>query len=402
LDCSSEMTFEYERSLELDTFKAYLMFFASWKALYVEIASKLLTRTENEPFANYLDKDDEAMACKHTLAAVMNCVALMASSVSRSTKIIHHFRVDLRTPLDTSRSNEAWALIGNGTTAFLVELSSGFWQGCEGVTPTFEHMCAVTNRAEFKALTVATTEELQDDNSLKFKGKLMVVLPPFLAKALMDTDTEDAVMLMMAACKALCQFDTMADGVFTLNGTKPEEGLLTAKEESFHVVQFLFLVGRNTLKGCPINVLTMARAEAWATSVATDCGVGITMPQEPKLAFILQQQLRGYANCDASTKPQKALTPRIIRELGRVTTTETDVAAGQLAKGAFFFAMQSCEYVKTYGECRMKLLELQNLWFFKDHREVPLDSPDLHLADSITIMFFFQKNDERDVTVTQH
>jgi len=60
-----------------------------------------------------------------------------------------------------------------------------------------------------------------------------------------------------------------------------------------------------------------------------------------KLAFILQQQLRGYANCDASTKPQKALTPCILRELGRMTTTEADEAAGQLAKGAFFFAMRS-------------------------------------------------------------
>jgi len=78
------------------------------------------------------------------------------------------------------------------------------------------------------------------------------------------------------------------------------------------------------------------------------------------------------------------------------------VAAGQLAKGAFFFAMRSCEYVKTYGERRTKLLELQNLRFFKDRREVPHDSPDLHLADSITITFFFQKNDERDATVTQH
>jgi len=40
-----------------------------------------------------------------------------------------------------------------------------------------------------------------------------------------------------------------------------------------------------------------------------------------------------------STKPQKALMPCIIQELGQVTTTEMDVAAGQLAKGAFFFAM---------------------------------------------------------------
>jgi len=78
------------------------------------------------------------------------------------------------------------------------------------------------------------------------------------------------------------------------------------------------------------------------------------------------------------------------------------MAAGQLAKGAFFFAMRSCEYVQTYGERRTKLLELRNLRFFKDHREVPHNSPGLYLTDSITITFFFQKNDKQDATVTQH
>jgi len=52
------------------------------------------------------------------------------------------------------------------------------------------------------------------------------------------------------------------------NGTKLEEGLLSAKEEFLHVVQFLFLVGRNTLKGCPINVLM-------------DCGVGMAPKENP-------------------------------------------------------------------------------------------------------------------------
>jgi len=33
---------------------------------------------------------------------------------------------------------------------------------------------------------------------------------------------------------------------------------------------------------------------------------------------------------------------------------------------------------------------------------VPHNSPALHLADSITITFFFQKNNEQDATVTQH
>jgi len=96
----------------------------------------------------------------------------------------------------------------------------------------------------------------------------------------MDADTEDAFPLMMATCKTLCQFNTMADGAFVPNGTKPKEGLLSAKEEFFHVIQFLFLMGRDTLRGAPINILTMARAGAWATLVAMDCGIGMGLPQE--------------------------------------------------------------------------------------------------------------------------
>jgi len=190
------------------------MFFASWKALYAEIASKLLTRAANEPFANFLNKDNKAMACKHMLMASMKCVALMASSMSKSAKIIQHFRVDSQTypARPISRSGEAWALIGNGRTASPVKISSGFWQGCKGVTPMFENMCVVTNHDEFKDLTVVMTEEPQNDKSLKFKGKRMIVLPPFLAKALMDADMEDAATVMMASCKTLYQFDTMLMG----------------------------------------------------------------------------------------------------------------------------------------------------------------------------------------------
>jgi len=256
------------------------MFYASWKAFYVQLVSTLPTRKANEPFANFLDKEDAAMGCKSTLAASPNCSAVIASSVSKTAKIIHHFRVDAKTPLDPTRSGEAWALIGHGALSFPLELSARFWNGCEGVTLTFEDMRAMTTHEEFDALSVATTQELQEDENLKFTGKRMVVLPPFLTKAMMDADTEDAILLMMAACKALCDFDTMADGAFVPNGSDPAEGLMSAREEFFHVVQFLFLVGRDTLKGATVNILTTARAEAWATSVAMDCGVRMAPPQE--------------------------------------------------------------------------------------------------------------------------
>ena len=72
------------------------------------------------------------------------------------------------------------------------------------------------------------------------------------------------------------------------------------------------------------------------------------------------ESLRGYSNRDPSEKPQKAITPRVIRDLNTVDLTPEDVACGQLAGGAFFYAMRSCEYTKVYGDRRTKLLVLSN------------------------------------------
>lgn len=64
--------------------------------------------------------------------------------------------------------------------------------------------------------------------------------------------------------------------------------------------------------------------------------------------------------------------------------------------------MRSCEYLLVSGPRRTKRLRLRNLRFFKGKRQLPQSSPFLRLADSISITFEFQKNDERDITVTMH
>ena len=59
--------------------------------------------------------------------------------------------------------------------------------------------------------------------------------------------------------------------------------------------------------------------------------------------LLLQRQFRGYTNADPSEKPQKAVTCSLLRFLAGVRLTDEDVAVGQLAIGAFFFAMRSCD-----------------------------------------------------------
>jgi len=75
----------------------------------------------------------------------------------------------------------------------------------------------------------------------------------------------------------------------------------------------------------------------------------VTTPTTPKQLAHILRQLKGYTNQDPATRPQKALPPRVFCKTIAIATTEMDVAIGQLTGGAFFFAMQSCEYLKVSG-----------------------------------------------------
>jgi hypothetical protein len=121
-----------------------------------------------------------------------------------------------------------------------------------------------------------------------------------------------------------------------------------------------------------------------------------------KFSKFLSDQLKGYKNSDPSARPQKALTPSLLRELSRNNDGPLNQATHQLARGAFFFAMRSCEYLSVTGERRTKRLRLGNLKFIRTNRTLSLDDPLLALADTIAITFEFQKNDQRDETVVMH
>jgi hypothetical protein len=64
------------------------------------------------------------------------------------------------------------------------------------------------------------------------------------------------------------------------------------------------------------------------------------------------------------------------------------------------FGMRSCAYLEVTGSRRTKRLRLKNIRFFIGRRELPHSSHLLHLTDSITITFEFQKSDERDEMIT--
>ena len=118
--------------------------------------------------------------------------------------------------------------------------------------------------------------------------------------------------------------------------------------------------------------------------------------------MFLTRQLRGYVDADPSVRQQKALPVRVFKELLENEFTPKSKALGQLACGAFFFGMRSCEYLTVTGTRKTKRLKVTNIRFFKNNQEIKdQTSYMVKLADSVSVTFKFQKNRQKDVTVSQ-
>ena len=120
-----------------------------------------------------------------------------------------------------------------------------------------------------------------------------------------------------------------------------------------------------------------------------------------KICFILQDQLRGYRNQDGRRRKQKALPMMVLRKMLQISVTEREKAISWLLIGAIFFAMRSCEYLKTAAEetKRTKIVRIGNILFKKNNRVLPHSSTQLKSADLVRIRFEYQKNDHRDVLI---
>jgi hypothetical protein len=89
-------------------------------------------------------------------------------------------------------------------------------------------------------------------------------------------------------------------------------------------------------------------------------------------------------------------------ELYKRQNTETERSLAQLTVAAYFFACCSCEYLKVPQDKKRRtdVLKLRNIHFFKDGKQVHAPSLELHLADSVSLTFETQKNQEKFDTVT--
>jgi hypothetical protein len=151
-------------------------------------------------------------------------------------------------------------------------------------------------------------------------------------------------------------------------------------------------------KSCSTAITTVATAFTSA---------GYSDPRhgpDGKMALLLRRQIKGYTNNHPSPTHQKALSIQVIFDMvQRPLQSPLYKVFHQVSLLAFFFAMRSCEYLRVKGPRRTKPLRKRNIMFIKNHRVLPHHLPEAVLAsaDAVAITFEFQKNDERDETVTQ-
>ena len=91
----------------------------------------------------------------------------------------------------------------------------------------------------------------------------------------------------------------------------------------------------------------------------------------------------------------------VLRKMLHLSNSERDRAVSWLVIGALFFAMRSCEYLKTASEekKRTKIIRIGNITFKKGSKILDHSNPDLTTSDLVRIRFVFQKNDKRDVCI---
>ena len=127
------------------------------------------------------------------------------------------------------------------------------------------------------------------------------------------------------------------------------------------------------------------------------------LDQDGECSIIIARQSHGYKQQDPNTKNQQCLPVSSFIDIYNDNSTPLHTALGQLTAGALFFVMCSCEYtnVQSKEPRKTKILHLRNIRFF--YKDSEMSNPDnFHQADFVSITFEFQKNLQKNKTISQH
>ena len=121
--------------------------------------------------------------------------------------------------------------------------------------------------------------------------------------------------------------------------------------------------------------------------------------------MFLTRQLKSYFNEDPDTKHEKCLPISVFQTIWHSPILHIHKAYRELICGALYFACRSCEYTKTEGRRKTKLLTIRDIRFFYNNIEIPKTGSKRYLilhATAVTITFVRTKTDQKDTPITQH
>ena len=115
----------------------------------------------------------------------------------------------------------------------------------------------------------------------------------------------------------------------------------------------------------------------------------------------LRLQYRSYTNNNPPTKHQKVLTPSFYCQLFHISTSKQSTALSLLCISAFFWARCSCEHSWAPTEQKPNLYLSKKVHFLSITRKLSHNNPNLINADQVTWIFEDQKNNEKNVSISQ-
>ena len=121
--------------------------------------------------------------------------------------------------------------------------------------------------------------------------------------------------------------------------------------------------------------------------------------------MFLTRQLKTYFDEDPATQHEKCLPISVFQTIWRSPILHIHKVYRELICGALYFACHSCEYTKTEGKRKTKLLTICNIRFFHNKKEIPKTGKKRYLilyATAVTITFVKTKTNEKDTPITQH
>jgi hypothetical protein len=125
-----------------------------------------------------------------------------------------------------------------------------------------------------------------------------------------------------------------------------------------------------------------------------------TLDSDGKFSALLSWQISGFKGLDPAPKRQKAVSIKVLKAMEDLANSPAAVAAADLAMAAFFFACRSCEYIQVTGPRRTKPIRVGDVQFRQGKLIISHDSPELHLAETVSVIFRDQKNRSKYQTRT--